>query len=87
MTNLRKKIQDYMNFFFDAERKRMTTINNFEGGMWAFTKGALDPMESLFKKIYENGELIDITEEHIKEIKEINHSMASGALRVLALSM
>jgi len=73
-------------FFFDAERKRMTTINNFEGGMWAFTKGALDPMESLFTKIYENGELIDITEEHIKEIKEINHSMASGALRVLALA-
>tara|TARA_B100001758_G_scaffold247339_1_gene264822 strand:+ start:1393 stop:4200 length:2808 start_codon:yes stop_codon:yes gene_type:complete len=73
-------------FFFDAERKRMTTINNFEDGVWAFTKGALDPMESLFTKIYENDELIDITEEHIKEIKEINHSMASGALRVLALA-
>ncbi|MAS62387.1 MAG: ATPase, partial [Euryarchaeota archaeon] len=73
-------------FFFDAERKRMTTINNFEGGIWSFTKGALDPMENLFTKIYENGELVDITEEHIKEIKEVNHSMASGALRVLALA-
>ncbi len=73
-------------FFFDAERKRMTTINNFEGSIWSFTKGALDPMENLFTKIYENGELVDITEEHIKEIKEVNHSMASGALRVLALA-
>ena len=73
-------------FFFDAERKRMTTINEFNGGVWAFTKGALDPMESLFTKIYENGELIDITEEHLKEIREVNHSMASGALRVLALA-
>ena len=73
-------------FFFDAERKRMSTINELGDEKWVFTKGALDPMEELITKIYENGEVIEITEKHLKEIKEVNHSMASGALRVLALA-
>lgn len=73
-------------FFFDAERKRMSTINELGDEKWVFTKGALDPMEGLITKVYENGEVIEITEKHLKEIKEVNHSMASGALRVLALA-
>ena len=73
-------------FFFDAERKRMTTINEIKGVNWAFTKGALGPMEGILTKIYDGEDLIDITEEHLKEIREANVSMASSALRVLALA-
>ena len=64
----------------------MSTINELGDEKWVFTKGALDPMEGLITKVYENGEVIEITEKHLKEIKEVNHSMASGALRVLALA-
>ena len=73
-------------FFFDADRKRMTTINQINDEKWVFTKGAFDPMEGLITRIYENGELVQINENHLAEIKEVNHSMASGALRVLALA-
>ena len=73
-------------FFFDAERKRMTTINEIKGVNWAFTKGALGPMEDILTKIYDGEDLIDLTEEHLKEIREANVSMASSALRVLALA-
>ena len=73
-------------FFFDAERKRMTTINELEEGRWVFTKGALGPMETLFTKKYEKGEIVEITDSDLEEIRGINHSMASSALRVLALA-
>ena len=83
---LNKKHERLHEFFFDAERKRMTTINNLDGEKWAFTKGALDPIEGIITKIYENDELVNINDSHLEKIREANHSMASGALRVLALT-
>ena len=82
----KKKHTRIHEFFFDADRKRMTTINEIEGEKWVFTKGAFDPMEGLITHIYEGDDIIEISDEHLAEIKEVNHSMASGALRVLALA-
>jgi len=82
----KKKNSRIHEFFFDADRKRMTTINEIEGEKWVFTKGAFDPMEGLITHIYEGDDIIKISDEYLKEIKEVNHSMASGALRVLALA-
>lgn len=82
----KKKYTRIHEFFFDADRKRMTTINEIEGEKWVFTKGAFDPMEDLITHIYEGDDIIKISDEHLAEIKEVNLSMASGALRVLALA-
>jgi Ca2+-transporting ATPase len=84
--NIKKDSPRVHEFFFNTERKRMTTINELEDGKWAFTKGALDPMEPLLTKKFKNGELVDITDDDLEEIKKVNHSMASSALRVLALA-
>ena len=84
--DLNKEHERLHEFFFDAERKRMTTINKLGGDVWAFTKGALDPIEGIINKIYDGGELVEINESHLQNIRAANHSMASGALRVLALT-
>jgi Ca2+-transporting ATPase len=71
---------------FDSERKRMTTFHPHEKNCIAYIKGAPDVMLNLSNKILKNGEVFDITDEDRKHILEINHDMASQALRVLAFA-
>lgn len=71
---------------FDSERKRMTTFHPHEQGYIAYIKGAPDVMLNLSNKILKNGKALDITDEDRKHILEINHDMASQALRVLAFA-
>ncbi len=71
---------------FDSERKRMTTFHPHEHGYIAYIKGAPDVMLNLSSKILKNGEVFDITDDDRKQILEINHDMASQALRVLAFA-
>ncbi|AEE91571.1 Calcium-transporting ATPase [Tepidanaerobacter acetatoxydans Re1] len=71
---------------FDSERKRMTTFHSYEQKYVAFTKGAPDIMLNLSSKILKNGKIFDINDEDRKQILEVNHNMASQALRVLAFA-
>jgi len=71
---------------FDSDRKRMTTFHPHEDGYIACIKGAPDVMLSLSNRILKNGKILNITDEDRKEILEVNHQMASQALRVLAFA-
>ena len=69
---------------FDSTRKMMTTVNEYENKYFISTKGAVESILQNCNKILINGEVIDITEEHKKNILENNLDMAKSALRVLA---
>lgn len=71
---------------FDSDRKRMTTFHPYEDGYIACIKGAPDVMLNLSNRILKNGEILDLTEADREQILEINHEMASQALRVLAFA-
>ena len=71
---------------FDSGRKRMSTINEVNGEEIVFTKGGLDEVLAKVTKIEIDGQAVDITEDHIKEIKAQNLAMGTKALRVLELA-
>ena len=68
---------------FDSLRKMMTTVHQNGEGFIQFTKGAPDEVLRRCTKIWENGQAVEITEEHRKHILEENKAMADQALRVL----
>jgi len=75
----------FREFTFDRTRKRMTTIHEFDGKRWAFSKGALGPFMGVVNHIYEDGKIVPLEGRHKDRISEINLEYASRALRVLAL--
>ena len=81
----RRRHPRFREFTFDRTRKRMTTIHEFDGQRWAFSKGALGPFMGIATHIYENGEIVPLEGKHKDAISEINLDYASRALRVLAL--
>ena len=81
----RRRHPRFREFTFDRTRKRMTTIHEFDGERWAFSKGALGPFMGIATHIYENGEIVPLEGKHKDRISEINLEYASRALRVLAL--
>jgi len=72
---------------FDSGRKRMTTIHpNERGGYIAFVKGAPDIVLQHATHIYVDGTVRELTDFDRERILEVNASLASNALRVLALA-
>ncbi len=81
---------------FDSERKRMTTLNKISscppllkgggGGLFAFTKGAMESVFPLCSRLVKNGEKIPLDEAHKKQITEAYHSLMDTGLRVLAFA-
>ena len=73
---------------FDSMRKMMTTVHkNASGEIIQFTKGAPDEIIRRCTKIYDNGEIIELTEEKRAEALAMNKNMADRALRVLAVGL
>ncbi|MBQ4509454.1 MAG: calcium-translocating P-type ATPase, PMCA-type [Clostridia bacterium] len=73
---------------FDSMRKMMTTVHkNASGEITQFTKGAPDEIIKRCTKIYENGEIKDLTDEKRQEALNMNKNMADRALRVLAVGL
>ena len=73
---------------FDSMRKMMTTVHkNANGEITQFTKGAPDEIIKRCTKIYENGEIKELTEEKKQEALAMNKNMADRALRVLAVGL
>ena len=75
----------FREFTFERTRKRMTTVHEFDGERWAFSKGALGPFMGVATQIYEDGKIIPLEGRHKDRISEVNLEYASRALRVLAL--
>jgi Ca2+-transporting ATPase len=72
---------------FDSKRKRMTTIHRADdGGYEAYIKGAPDIMVELCDRIYVDGQVYPMTEDWRERILEVNHELASNALRVLGVA-
>ncbi len=70
----------------DSERKRMTTVNQFDGTRYVLMKGAPEIIIDRCNMIEEEGELRVITEDNKLEVLEELKGMTSKALRVLALA-
>jgi Ca2+-transporting ATPase len=71
---------------FDSERKCMTTIHRVNEENIAYIKGAPDVILNNCKYISINDQVKDITGEDKKKILDVNHEMASKALRVLGFA-
>ncbi|MFH1106186.1 MAG: HAD-IC family P-type ATPase, partial [Candidatus Aenigmatarchaeota archaeon] len=73
-------------FFFDSNRKRMSTIHGHGNEKLVFVKGAFDIIVKLCDSFYANGKEFKLTEAQKKLITEKNEEMAQQALRVLAVA-
>jgi len=72
---------------FDSARKRMTSITrDTQGNLIAFSKGAPEVLLPLCTRIFENGQVIPLTDEMRASIVEINAGLAENALRVLSFA-
>ncbi|MFH1085151.1 MAG: cation-translocating P-type ATPase [Chloroflexota bacterium] len=72
---------------FDSKRKRMATIHRLPDGSYAaYIKGAPDIMLDLCDRIALHGEIKPLTPDWRARILEMNHEMASDALRVLGMA-
>ena len=73
-------------FSFDSERKRMSSIRQFEEGKILTMKGALNSVLAVTKKIYRDGQIVEITEEDKEKLRGLNEKYSNQALRVLAIA-
>jgi Ca2+-transporting ATPase len=72
---------------FDSERKRMTTVNRMsEKNTRINVKGGLDEVLSVCDRIVIHGEIRPITTNDTDQIHAANESMATSALRILAMA-
>ena len=73
---------------FDSMRKMMTTIHKENNGkITQFTKGAPDEIIKRCTKIYENSEIVALSDEKRQAALGMNKKMADRALRVLAVGI
>ncbi len=72
---------------FDSDRKRMTTVHTVQGRRTAYVKGAADEMIDLCTGVWMYGKETAFSARAKRAAKNAVESMASQALRVLALAM
>ncbi|MTK63714.1 MAG: calcium-translocating P-type ATPase, PMCA-type [Methanobacterium sp.] len=70
----------------DSERKRMTTVNNFQNKRYVLVKGAPEIILEKSNYLEENGEIQKLTPEHESQVMVELKTMTSKALRVIALA-
>jgi Ca2+-transporting ATPase len=73
-------------FSFDSDRKRMSSIREFEDAKLLTMKGALDSILAVTKHIYKDGQKVEITDEDKQMLHDLNESYSQEALRVLAIA-
>ncbi|MFN2364393.1 MAG: cation-translocating P-type ATPase, partial [Halarsenatibacteraceae bacterium] len=73
-------------FSFDSDRKRMSSIREFEDGNRLKMKGALGSVLSVSNRIYKDGEIVEITEEDKERLNQLNEKYSKNAMRVLAIA-
>lgn len=72
---------------FDSMRKMMTTVHRDQNGaILQYTKGAPDEIIKRCTHFYENGKVVELTEQKRDEVLAQNKAMADKALRVLAVA-
>lgn len=71
---------------FDSDRKLMSTKNRVNDKIVMITKGALDVLLPRFTKMETVNGVIDFTNDHKKQIEEVNSRFSKEGLRVLAFA-
>lgn len=72
---------------FDSGRKMMSVVvKDVDGDYEQFTKGAPDVVIGLCTHVYDNGQIVELTDERREQVLAANKAMADQALRVLALA-
>ena len=72
---------------FDSGRKMMSVVvEEADGTFEQYTKGAPDVILNLCTQVYEDGEVVPMTESKRQHLLDANKAMADEALRVLALA-
>lgn len=72
---------------FDSGRKMMSVVvEEADGTFEQYTKGGPDVVLSRCSHVYDNGEIVPMTDERREQILAANKAMADQALRVLALA-
>ena len=71
-------------FPFDSERKRMSSIRQFDNKKVLCMKGAIGSVLSVSKYIYKNGKAVKLTKKDTDTLKALNVEYSRKALRVLA---
>jgi Ca2+-transporting ATPase len=69
---------------FESDRKLMSTLENDNGRLRVFTKGAIDNLLSKCTRVREDGEIVPLTEEHRKKYVQATEDLSARALRTLA---
>ena len=72
---------------FDSDRKRMTTINEMNGRLVAYTKGAVDEMLPLCTHFADENGVREMTDADRKNILSTCNAMSDKALRVLGFAV
>ena len=72
---------------FDSNRKLMTTVNQKDGKLVAYTKGAPDIVISRCDRILLDGKIVEFTEELKQQVLSANKQMGDNALRVLGCAI
>jgi Ca2+-transporting ATPase len=71
---------------FDSDRKLMSTVKKIDGQCLMFTKGAPDVLLSRVTRIATSAGVIDLTEEHKREIVQANMHFSLNGQRVLGFA-
>ncbi len=71
---------------FSSERKMMTTLNSFEDGLYAYSKGAPEVILASCTKIFLGGKEEDLTPERRQEILNVVQDLANQTLRVMGFA-
>jgi Ca2+-transporting ATPase len=69
---------------FESDRKLMSTLEDDNGRLRVFTKGAIDNLLSKCTRVREDGEIVPLTEEHRKKYVQATEDLSARALRTLA---
>ncbi|WP_019415294.1 calcium-translocating P-type ATPase, PMCA-type [Paenisporosarcina sp. TG20] len=71
---------------FSSDRKLMSTVNNYEGKTYMFTKGALDVLLDRLDKIETSDGVLDFTDSTKQQIEQVNKDFSMNGLRVLGFA-
>ncbi|MFO8069368.1 MAG: cation-translocating P-type ATPase [Alkalibacterium sp.] len=71
---------------FDSSRKRMSTVHEIDGEKRLLVKGGPDVLFKLCSKVKMNGDIVELTEERLEELKQKNEDFSNQAMRVLAFA-
>jgi Ca2+-transporting ATPase len=74
-------------FSFDSDRKRMSSIREFEDGNYLKMKGALGSVLSVTKHILKDGEVVEITDEDKERLNKLNEKYSKTNWKMMKLTM